>query len=129
MPGYTGFPSPAEEHRRPALSLDSLLIRFPSSTFFARFSGDAMVGRGINDGDILVIERLTTYATGEIVMAFVEGERLVRVFERCAGAIILCPANNRYRVIETGEATEIFGRVVASVTVHLHIKSHLPVAN
>jgi DNA polymerase V len=126
---YTGFPSPAEEHRRPALSLDSLLIRFPSTTYFARFSGDAMVGRGINDGDILVIERLSTYASGEIVMAFVEGERLVRVFERCAGNIILCPANNRYHIIEAAETTEIFGRVVASITIHLQIKSHLPVAN
>lgn len=88
-----------------------------------------MVGRGINDGDILVIERLETYASGEIVMAFVNGERLVRVFERCAGQIILCPASNRHSVIETANtSTEIFGRVVASVTIHLRIFSQLEVA-
>lgn len=87
-----------------------------------------MVGRGINDGDVLVLEKLSTYASGEIVMAFVGGERLVRTFERFAGAFVLCPANQGYKVIQVPESTEIFGRVIASITIHLKITSNLTVA-
>jgi DNA polymerase V len=66
--GYTGFPSPAEEYRRPALNLHQLLAPRPLSTFFARFAGDPMVEANICDQDLLVIERLNDYSSGQIVV-------------------------------------------------------------
>ena len=75
---YTGFPSPAEEYRRPALNLHNLLAPRPLFTFFARFAGDAMVEANICDRDLLVIKRLGDYSNGQIVLAFVDGQRLVR---------------------------------------------------
>jgi len=123
---YTGFPSPAEEYRRPSLNLHTLLAPRPRSTFFARLAGDAMVEANIFDNDLLVIERLSDYSHGQIVLAFVEGQRLVRRLERREGRLFLCAANQRYPEIELDEEAQIFGKVVHSVTHHLRIKQHLP---
>ena len=123
---YTGFPSASEEHRRPALNLHTLLAPRPLYTFFARHTGDAMVEAKIFDDDLLVIERTSDYVHGSIVLAFVDGQRLVRRFERRAGGLFLCPANSRYSEIELDEEAQIFGRIMHSITHHLRIKQHLP---
>jgi DNA polymerase V len=123
---YTGFPSASEEHRRPTLNLHTLLAPRPLYTFFARHSGDAMVEANIFDDDLLVIERTSDYVHGSIVLAFVDGQRLVRRFERRAGGLYLCPANSRYSEIELDEEAQIFGRIMHSITHHLRIKQHLP---
>src|SRR6185503_19324949 len=123
---YTGFPSASEEHRRPTLNLHTLLAPRPLYTFFARHTGDAMVEANIFDDDLLVIERTSDYVHGSIVLAFVNGQRLVRRFERRAGGLFLCPANSRYSEIELDEAAQIFGRIMHSITHHLRIKQHLP---
>jgi DNA polymerase V len=123
---YTGFPSASEEHRRPALNLHTLLAPRPLYTFFARHTGDAMVEANIFDDDLLVIERTSDYVHGSIVLAFVDGQRLVRRFERRAGGLFLCPANSRYSEIELDEASQIFGRITHTITHHLRIKQHLP---
>lgn len=126
---YTGFPSPAEDHRRPALSLDKLLIRFPNSTFFVRYEGDAMAGMGINHGDLLVVERCLDYAPGMILLVFVDDQRLVRQLEQFPEGRVLCPANQRHKMIPVTEHVEIFGRVTHSITHHLKIKQQLLTAN
>jgi DNA polymerase V len=123
---YTGFPSASEEHRRPSLNLHTLLAPRPLFTFFARHTGDAMTGANIFDDDLLVIERTSDYANGHIVLAFVDGDRLVRRFERREGRLFLCPANSRYSEIELDEEAQVFGRIVHSITHHLRIKQHLP---
>jgi DNA polymerase V len=125
----TGFPSPAEEYRRPPLSLDALLIRFQSNTHFIRYEGDAMAGFGFNHGDLLIVERCIEYFPGQIVMAFVNGERVVRQYQRFPDGVALCPGNVNYPVIHESEISEIFGRVLHSITHHLQIKQHLLVAN
>lgn len=126
---YTGFPSPAEEHRRPALSLDTLLIRFPLNTFFVRYEGDALVGFGINHGDLLIVERSVQYQPGEIILVFVDGQRIVRQYQRFTDGPALCAANQRHRTIPLPEGAEIFGRVIHSITHHLRIKQSLPVVS
>jgi hypothetical protein len=56
VPHYppTGFPSPAEEWIEPSLNVHDLLIFHPSTTFFMRVNGDAMVGMGIMAQEIWV---------------------------------------------------------------------------
>jgi len=61
-----------------------------------------------------VIERLGDYSHGQIVLAFVDGQRLVGRFERREGRLFLCPANSRYREIELDAEAQIFGRVMHS---------------
>lgn len=116
---FTGFPSPAEEYREAELNLQSLLVRSPLSTFFVRFEGDAMTGEKIFDQDLLVVERGSEFADGQIVMAFVDGQRLVRKLRCCEDGLWLCPANERYADIAITEEVQIFGRVIHSITHHL----------
>jgi DNA polymerase V len=125
---FTGFPSPAEEHRRPPLNLQTLLVTNPISTFFIRFEGDAMRDAHIFDEDLLVVERRTEYADGSIVLAFVENERVVRRLEKEDGHILLCPANEDYRNIEVTEDVRIFGVVRHSITHHFRFARMLPKA-
>ena len=52
-----GFPSPAEQYLEPPLDLNELLVKRPAATYFVRVEGDSMVGKGIYDGDLLVVDR------------------------------------------------------------------------
>ncbi len=84
----SGFPSPAEEWLEPRLRLEDL-VRHPESTFFARMRGTAMHGDGIFDGDILVVDRALEPAPGALVVAYCNGEMVVRRLTRKGGRPVL----------------------------------------
>ena len=52
-----GFPSPADDFKETRISLDEELIVNKEETFFARVSGQSMIGAGLDDNDLLVIDR------------------------------------------------------------------------
>ena len=52
-----GFPSPAQDYMEQAIDLNKELIKHPSSTFYGRVVGDSMKDEGIEEGDILVIDK------------------------------------------------------------------------
>jgi hypothetical protein len=54
---HAGFPNPGADRRAAPLSLDRLLIRHPSSTFFFRIEGHNWADHGILDGDLALIDR------------------------------------------------------------------------
>ena len=60
------------------LSLDAHLIQHRESTFFMRVSGDSMRGRGIFDGDLLVVDRALPVTQGCVVIAALDGEFTVK---------------------------------------------------
>ena len=113
----TGFASPADDYLEGRLSLDTLLIHNKDSTFFVRAEGDSMVGAGIFDGDLLVVDRSLTPASGSIVIAVVEGELTVRRLIEREGNVILHPENPSYKEIEfkDGQDLQVWG-VVTSTT-------------
>lgn len=82
-----GFASPAEDDLEVPLNLHKYVVQRPAATFFARMSGDAMVEYGIYDGDILVVDRSITPSKDSIVMAVVDGEFVVRLFEDLDGDV------------------------------------------
>jgi hypothetical protein len=57
QPVPAGFPSPATDYVETRLSLDEHLVEHEEATFFVRVQGNSMVGFGINDGDLLVVDR------------------------------------------------------------------------
>ena len=124
---YTGFPPQASVEGVPPLSLDSLLIRNSSVCFFVRMQGDAMLGDGIRSGDLLVIEPATHYASGAIVLAFADGQTLVRRYERYSvarGALV--PSDPEFPTLQIDEACIIRGQVVASITLLAKPRFPLP---
>ena len=94
-----GFPSPADDYIETALDLNTYLVRNPAATFMVKVSGDSMTGAGINDGDILVVDRSGEPASGKIVVAVLDGELTVKRLVRKDGRILLAPENPRYRPI------------------------------
>lgn len=65
---HAGFPNPAAERHGTPLSLDKLLIRHPSSTYFFRVRGHSWYRYGVFDGDLAIIDRALTPAEGNLVV-------------------------------------------------------------
>ena len=61
-----GFPSPAEQYQETPLDLNELLVKRPAATFFVKVQGDSMIGDGIRDGDLLVVDRSLRPASREV---------------------------------------------------------------
>ena len=64
-----GFPSPADDYVDKQIDIRSVLVRHPAATFYLRASGSSMIGAGINDGDLLVVDRSAEAVNGRIVIA------------------------------------------------------------
>ena len=52
-----GFPSPATDYIEEDIDLNMHLIRNVPATFIIRVQGKSMVDVGINDGDLLVVDK------------------------------------------------------------------------
>ncbi len=113
-----GFPSPAAGENSEALDLNRLCIRHPSATYFVRARGDSMLGAGIADGDILVVDRSERARNGDIIIAALDGEFTVKRLEMQGENknIRLLPENPTFApiAITPGMDAEFFG-VVTSV--------------
>ncbi len=84
--------------------------------FLLRVKGDSMVGDGIKDGDLVVVDPSPEAEDGEVVVALVDGEATVKRFRRRGRAVELVPSNPAYPVlrVERGEAeVRLAGKVVA----------------
>ena len=113
-----GFPSPAEGYVQDFLDLQRLVVKNPAATFFLRVSGDSMSGAGINDGDLLVVDRSRPASSGRIVIAAWAGELTVKRLKIKDGRVWLVPENPDYPEVEItdSEDTVIWG--VVTFVVH-----------
>ena len=100
-----GFPSPAQDYMGESIDLNRELVRHPATTFYARAVGDSMKGCGINDGDLLVIDKSIEPREGDIVVAFIDGEFTLKKvkFEPDGSCLWLMPANEDYPPIKVTE--------------------------
>ena len=100
-----GFPSPAQDYMTDSIDLNRELIRHPATTFYARASGDSMKDCGIDDGDLLVIDKALEPQDGDIVVAFIDGEFTLKTvrFDDNEKCIWLVPANEEYTPIKITE--------------------------
>lgn len=108
-----GFPSPARGDLNGTLDLNDLCIRHPAATYFVRARGESMVDAGIGDGDVLVVDRSLTAASGDIIIASVAGEFTVKRLYKRGNVVRLMPENPAFSPIDiTPElGAEFFGVV------------------
>jgi len=113
-----GFPSPADDYLDRKLDLNEYLVKNPAATFFVRVAGDSMTGAGINDNDILVVDRSLEPCSGNIVIAVVNGDLTVKRLIRNKTSCRLAAENPDYPDLEITEDTplEIWG--VAAYAIH-----------
>ena len=102
-----GFPSPADDFKEIRISLDKELVKNRSATFYARVSGESMVGAGLDDGDLLVIDRSLDPESGKIAVCFIDGEFTVKRIKKVGDRLYLMPENKKYKRIEIKEENEL----------------------
>jgi len=88
-----GFPSPAQGEYADTIDLNRALITNPSATFCARVIGNSMVDAGINEGDLLIIDRSLTPHDGSIAVCFIDGDFTVKRLSVREEGVFLTPAN------------------------------------
>jgi DNA polymerase V len=98
-----GFPSPADDFKEQRLSLDKELIKNKEATFFARVSGQSMIGGGLDDNDLLVIDRSLEPAHNKIAVCFLDGEFTVKRLRVEGETVWLQPENPNYKPIKVTE--------------------------
>ena len=73
-----GFPSPATDYIEEDIDLNMHLIKNVPATFIIRVQGKSMVDVGINDGDLLVVDKSLKPKNFSTVIANVHDELVVK---------------------------------------------------
>ena len=102
-----GFPSPADDFKETRISLDRELVKNKEATFYARVAGESMQGAGLDDGDLLVIDRSLEPADNKIAICFIDGEFTVKRLKVTQDEILLIPENPKYQPIKITEENEL----------------------
>ena len=111
-----GFPSPADDFRETRISLDEELITNKEATFFARVSGQSMIDAGLDDNDLLVIDRSIAPEHNKIAVCFIDGEFTVKRLQIENGTVWLKPENANYDPIQiTSENNFLIWGIVTNV--------------
>lgn len=98
-----GFPSPADDFRDNKISLDSVLVKNKEATFYAKVSGQSMIGAGLDDGDLLVVDKSLEPEHNKIAVCFIDGEFTVKRLQVTKEGVFLLPANPAYEPIQVTE--------------------------
>ena len=73
-----GFPSPAASFFEKRLNVNDLLVPHPDWTYFVRVEGDSMRGAGLQNGDILVVDRSLDAVNNSLIVATLHGGFVVK---------------------------------------------------
>ncbi|MBF5006819.1 LexA family protein [Diaphorobacter caeni] len=112
-----GFPSPAEDFAAKRIDLTTVLVKHPQATFLLRVAGDSMKEAGIDDGDLIVVDKALTAAHGCIVVAIIDGEFTVKYLHQRFGCVKLRAANPTFPDIvpKDGQTIELWGVVTSCI--------------
>lgn len=94
-----GFPSPALDFEDLKIDLNKHLIKNPSATFYGRVKGHSMKNAGIDDGDLMVIDRSATPLNNKIAVVFLDGEFTAKRIRKTGTELWLIPENEAYQPI------------------------------
>ena len=115
----TGFGAAADDYMERGIDLNEQLIRNKPATFFMRVNSDAMINAGIFQGDVVVIDRSIKPVSGKIVIAVLNGEMLIRRFEKTFNKMRLLPETSKLAPIDVDASCEAFS-VWGVVTYVIH---------
>ena len=116
-----GFPSAAEEETLDVLNFDEFLVPNKESTYILKVKGDSMIEAGIRPGDMVIVERKSSYKPGQIVIAMVDSEYTMKYLRLNPNSkteedkYYLEPANSKYKPIYPTESFSVEAVVTAVV--------------
>ena len=107
-PINAGFPSPAENHMENTMDLNRALVKNPSSTFYARVKGESMINDGVDDGDLLVIDRSVEPYENCLAVCFLDGEFTLKKVRLDGDDLLLVPANEKFKPIRVKKDNDFY---------------------
>ena len=113
-----GFPSPADDYTEQNIDLNEHLIRNPFSTFFLRVQGYSMVDSGIQDQDLIIVDKSLIAKTGDIVIAMVDGSFTIKRLDKKNNELYLKSENHNYPDINFKNHVDI--QIWGVVTYSIH---------
>jgi DNA polymerase V len=102
-----GFPSPASDFLETNIDLNKELSKNPLATFYIKVQGNSMIDAGINDKDVLVVDRSLDPQNNKIAICFVDGEFTVKRIKLEKNCLYLMPENTNYQPIKVTEENQL----------------------
>lgn len=94
-----GFPSPANDFIEDFIDLNKELIKHPDATFLAKVRGSSMTGMGLDDGDVIIIDKSLELQHHKVAICVVDGEFTIKKVKKDNGCYWLIPYNSEYKSI------------------------------
>ncbi len=112
-----GFASSVRGCLDNGIDLNRELVKNPASTFYGRVNGSSMTGAGIEDEDILVIDKSLQVRDGDIAVCFVDGEFTLKRVKIDGEIIWLLSENANYKPVKVTKENDfaIWGVVTYSI--------------
>jgi len=113
----SGFGAATDDYAERGIDLNEQLIKNKPASFFMRVSGSSMINAGIYNGDIVIVDRSVKPANNKIVIAVIDGEMLIRRYQKTINKLRLVPETPKLSPIEVSEFSDciIWGVVVCVI--------------
>ena len=93
-----GFPSPAMDYQHESLDLNEKFVTHPEASYFVRVRGESMIGIGLFDGDICLVDRQEEIYNGRNYSLF--AVKTLDTSTKDKGYLRLMPANPDFKPIK-----------------------------
>ena len=102
----SGFGAAADDYMERGIDLNEQLVRNKPATFFMKVSSNCMINAGIYDGDIVIVDRSIKPINGKIVIAVIDGDMLIRRYEKTMNSLKLIPETPKLSAIDVSEFSD-----------------------
>jgi len=106
-----GDPTQCTEEIETWIPVSSAIVK-GKYCYLLKVKGDSMIGAGINEGDLVIVDSKREARDADIVVALVDGENTVKRLVKNGGAAYLMPENPAYQAIMPGAELSLQGVVV-----------------
>lgn len=104
----SGLGAVADDYIEHGIDLNEELIRNKPTTFFMRVNIDAMQETGIYKEDVVIVDRSLKAANGKVIIAILNGDMLIRRFEKINNKVRLLTDSNKLSPINIDANCEDF---------------------
>ncbi len=110
-----GFPSPAQDYLEPTLDLNKFLIANQNATFFGRVKGFSLKDSGVDDGDLLIIDKSLTYRNNALAVCFMNDEFTLQRIKLKGEKVYLLTANQEGKVTAASDNETLIWGIVTYI--------------
>jgi len=116
-----GFESPATDWEEVRISFDKEVFgHSPSTKFCVKVTGHSMRNAGIDDGDIIVVDKRLEPFDNDIAVCVINGDFTLKRLKVEKDCVWLMPENDAYPpiLVNNNEGFEVWGIVINTLKYH-----------